>query len=129
MAENGAEHALQEAVDRAQEAVARQGDIVRGLKAEVKDGRVVRVGCAPAHLHLAGATAASRGACSSPPSPLLQAAVDEAIEALKNLKIDLDKKLKVGAPPASRAAPPRPAPPRPAALLTPSSPPRRSTPP
>lgn len=111
MAENGAEHALQEAVDRAQEAVARQGDIVRGLKAEVKDGRVVRVGCAPAHLHLAGATAASRGACSSPPSPLLQAAVDEAIEALKNLKIDLDKKLKVGAPPASRAAPPRPAPP------------------
>lgn len=35
--------ALEEAVLKAQEAVARQGDIVRGLKAEMKDGRVVRV--------------------------------------------------------------------------------------
>ena len=35
--------ALEEAVAKTQEAVARQGDIVRGLKAELKDGRVVRV--------------------------------------------------------------------------------------
>ena len=34
---------LEEAVAQAQEAVVRQGDIVRGLKAEVKDGRAVRV--------------------------------------------------------------------------------------
>ena len=44
MAENGADHAmLEEEVSKAHEAVARQGDIVRGLKAEVKDGRAVRV--------------------------------------------------------------------------------------
>ena len=35
--------ALEEAVLKAQEEVARQGDVVRGLKAEMKDGRVVRV--------------------------------------------------------------------------------------
>ena len=35
--------ALEKAVEKAQEAVQRQGDIVRGLKAEMKEGRVVRV--------------------------------------------------------------------------------------
>lgn len=46
MAANGAAvdpAALEDAVNKAQEAVTRQGDIVRGLKAELKDGRVVRV--------------------------------------------------------------------------------------
>ena len=56
--------ALEEAVIKAQEAVARQGDIVRGLKAEMKDGRVVR------------------------------SAVDGAIAELKNLKVDLEEKMK-----------------------------------
>lgn len=56
--------ALEEAVIQAQEAVARQGDIVRGLKAEMKDGRVVR------------------------------STVDAAIEELKNLKMDLEEKMK-----------------------------------
>lgn len=37
------QQALEEAVLKAQEGVARQGDVVRGLKAEMKDGRVVRV--------------------------------------------------------------------------------------
>jgi transcription antitermination factor NusA-like protein len=35
--------ALEQDVNQAQEAVQRQGDIVRGLKAELKDGRVERV--------------------------------------------------------------------------------------
>lgn len=35
--------ALEKAVEIAQEAVQRQGDVVRGLKAEMKEGRVVRV--------------------------------------------------------------------------------------
>lgn len=56
--------ALDEAVIKAQEAVARQGDIVRGLKAEMKDGRVVR------------------------------STVDEAIEELKKLKVDLEERMK-----------------------------------
>lgn len=44
MAANGVDHeALELAVNQAQEAVQLQGDIVRGLKAELKDGRVVRV--------------------------------------------------------------------------------------
>lgn len=44
MAENGVDvAALQKAVNRAQEDVARQGDVVRGLKAELKDGRITRV--------------------------------------------------------------------------------------
>lgn len=37
--------ALEQDVNQAQEAVQRQGDIVRGLKAELKDGRVERVSC------------------------------------------------------------------------------------
>lgn len=37
------QQALEEAVLKSQEEVARQGDVVRGLKAEMKDGRVVRV--------------------------------------------------------------------------------------
>jgi len=46
MADNGVDVAKLEAdVAQAQEAVARQGDVVRGLKAEMKDGRVVRVSC------------------------------------------------------------------------------------
>ena len=44
MAANGATAAeLEAAVNQAQETVVRQGDVVRGLKAELKDGRVVRV--------------------------------------------------------------------------------------
>lgn len=44
MATNGVDPAiLEEEVSKAQEEVARQGDVVRGLKAEVKDGRAVRV--------------------------------------------------------------------------------------
>ena len=35
--------ALEKAVEMAQEAVQRQGDVVRGLKAEMKEGLVVRV--------------------------------------------------------------------------------------
>ena len=35
--------ALENGIQKAQEAVQRQGDIVRGLKAEMKEGRVVRV--------------------------------------------------------------------------------------
>lgn len=44
MAANGVDvDKLEADVSQAHEAVARQGDIVRGLKAELKDGRVVRV--------------------------------------------------------------------------------------
>jgi hypothetical protein len=44
MAANGIDvEKLEADVTQAHEAVARQGDIVRGLKAELKDGRVVRV--------------------------------------------------------------------------------------
>ena len=47
MAENGLDPSaikqLEDDVEQAQEVVARQGDIVRGLKAEVKDGRATRV--------------------------------------------------------------------------------------
>ncbi|KAG7670107.1 putative Glycine--tRNA ligase, mitochondrial 1 [Nannochloris sp. 'desiccata'] len=65
MADNGVDvDKLEADVAQAHEAVARQGDVVRGLKAEMKDGRAVR------------------------------AAVDEAIEMLKQVKLDLDSKLK-----------------------------------
>ncbi len=44
MAANGVDvEKLEADVTQAHEAVARQGDIVRGLKAEMKDGRAVRV--------------------------------------------------------------------------------------
>jgi hypothetical protein len=48
MAANGTDHAsLEAAIADVQEAVKKQGDVVRGLKAEHKDGKVERVSIAP----------------------------------------------------------------------------------
>jgi len=75
MAANGVESAvLEEAVNKAQEAVERQGDIVRGLKAELKDGRVVRVSLYCASSDCVWFPSPSRlahsSACQSPSRPL-----------------------------------------------------------
>ena len=86
--------ALEDALQKAQEAVTRQGDMVRGLKAELKDGRVVRVSHQITHIAPKSPSNVTAGSLIYLLFSL-QAAVDDAIEQLKNLKIELDAKLKV----------------------------------
>lgn len=104
MADNGdAQAALSAEIEVAQEAVSRQGDIVRGLKAEVKDGKVVRVRYTRQFVLMRRARIFALHLGLITHGHLrLQAAVDDALDKLKQLKLELDAKLKVGAaqPPA-----------------------------
>jgi hypothetical protein len=107
MAADGAEKLKQE-VASAVELVAKQGDIVRSLKAELKDGKLTRVSHHSA-LHDASLLAMESLAICDVAHPAnrlnpfpLQADIDEAIEKLKNMKIDMEKMQK-----ASAASPPQ----------------------
>ena len=92
--------ALEAAVAAAREGVTKQGDTVRSLKADLKEGKVDRVRSHPSGV---GATAAAHhppppprtSPARRPPPP--QAAVDAAIEALKNMKLDMERQQKVRA--------------------------------
>jgi hypothetical protein len=113
MADEATVAALEASVEAAREVVTTQGDVVRQLKAEVKDGTAERV--RRCRSRSPRACRCRRARSPTHPPPRSQSAVDAAIEKLKQLRMELDQKVKVGtlAPIASRREPPPPPPPPP----------------
>ncbi len=97
---------LERAIAAAQEAVTQQGDVVRSLKANVKEGKAQKVqsrSCA--HTKPCNCTANCAGTLLSAALCMLQSDVDAAIQKLQQLKLDLgdQQKVSVCSPPGLTA--------------------------
>jgi glycyl-tRNA synthetase len=122
MADEATVAALEASVEAAREVVTTQGDVVRQLKAEVKDGTAERV--RRCRSRSPRACRCRRARSPTHPPPRSQSAVDAAIEKLKQLRMELDQKVKVGTPtPIVRRREPPPPPPPPPPPLTDTAPP------
>jgi hypothetical protein len=81
---------LENAITSAQDAVAKQGDTVRSLKASLKEGKLEKVRACDIGRSSETAISRSRPAPTPARPPWPQSAVDEAIKKLAALKVELD---------------------------------------